>query len=35
VIRRHEGTFLRLGTDSIAAIVVFSLGMAGLFAIPH
>jgi cation:H+ antiporter len=35
LIARPDRTHLRLGYDSIAALVVFSLGVAGLFAIPH
>jgi len=35
VIMRHEGCFLRLGRDSLIAIAVFGLGLAGLFTIPH
>ena len=35
VIMRHENCVLRLGRDSILALVVFGLGIAGLFVIPH
>jgi cation:H+ antiporter len=35
VIVRPSRTFARLGADSIAAIVLFALGMGGLFALPH
>lgn len=35
VIMRHENCVARLGRDSILAIVVFGLGIAGLFVIPH
>jgi len=35
VILRHEGCVLRLGRDSILALAVFALGIAGLFQIPH
>jgi len=33
VIMRHEGVFLRLGRDSMLAIAVFGLGIAGLVAV--
>lgn len=33
VIMRHEGVFLRLGRDSVLAVVVFGLGVAGLVAV--
>lgn len=33
VVMRHEGVFLRLGRDSILAVVVFGLGVAGLVAV--
>jgi cation:H+ antiporter len=35
VILRRETCYFRLGRDSIIALVVFGLGLAGLFAIPH
>jgi len=35
VIMRDENCVLRLGRDSILALVVFGLGIAGLFVIPH
>jgi cation:H+ antiporter len=35
VIVRPSRTFARLGADSIVAIVLFALGMGGLFALPH
>jgi len=35
VIARPRHCFLRLGWDSWVAVVVFGLGMAGLFALPH
>ncbi|MGD0715799.1 MAG: sodium:calcium antiporter [Gaiellaceae bacterium] len=35
VIMRHEGCALRLGRDSLIAVAVFGLGVAGLFVIPH
>jgi cation:H+ antiporter len=35
VIMRHEKCVLRLGRDSILALIVFGLGIAGLFVIPH
>ena len=35
VIMRHERCVLRLGRDSQIALVVFALGLAGLFSIPH
>ena len=35
VIMRRENCILRLGRDSQIAVVVFALGIAGLFAIPH
>jgi cation:H+ antiporter len=35
VVIRHQGCVLRLGRDSIAALVLFGLGIAGLFQIPH
>jgi cation:H+ antiporter len=35
VIMRHERCYLRLGRDSLIAIAVFGLGLAGLFTIPH
>jgi len=35
VIMRHEGCVARLGRDSLIAIAVFGLGIAGLFVIPH
>jgi len=35
VIMRHEGCLIRLGRDSLIAIAVFGLGIAGLFVIPH
>jgi cation:H+ antiporter len=35
VIIRREGCVARLGRDSWIALVVFGLGIAGLFAIPH
>ena len=35
VIMRHENCVLRLGRDSSLALVVFGLGIAGLFVIPH
>jgi len=35
VIMRHEQCILRLGRDSILAIIVFALGIGGLFVIPH
>jgi cation:H+ antiporter len=35
VILRHEGCVARLGRDSLIALIVFGLGIAGLFVIPH
>jgi len=35
VIMRHERCVAWLGRDSILAVVVFGLGVAGLFVIPH
>lgn len=35
VILRHERAYARLGRDSILALVVFGLGVAGLFVVPH
>jgi cation:H+ antiporter len=35
VIVRPSRTFARLGPDSIVAIVVFGLGVGGMFALPH
>jgi len=35
VIMRHETCVLRVGRDSLIAVVVFGLGIAGLFVIPH
>jgi cation:H+ antiporter len=35
VIMRHENCVVRLGRDSLIAVVVFGLGIAGLFVIPH
>ncbi len=35
VILRHESCFVRLGRDSVVAVVVFALGIAGLFVVPH
>ena len=35
VVTRPRHCFARLGTDSIVAVVVFGLGIAGLFALPH
>jgi cation:H+ antiporter len=35
VIGRPSRTFARLGVDSIVAIVLFALGIGGLFALPH
>jgi len=35
VIMRHENCVLRLGRDSLIAVTVFALGVAGLFVIPH
>jgi hypothetical protein len=35
MIMRDEHCVLRLGRDSILALVVFGLGIAGLFVIPH
>jgi cation:H+ antiporter len=35
VIARPSRRRLRLGTDSWTALVIFALGMAGLFALPH
>jgi cation:H+ antiporter len=35
VILRRERCELRLGRDSQIAVIVFGLGMAGLFALPH
>jgi len=35
VIMRHERAHARLGLDSIVAIAVFALGVAGLFVVPH
>lgn len=35
VIMRHENCFARLGRDSLIAVAVFGLGVAGLFVIPH
>jgi cation:H+ antiporter len=35
VILRRERCTARLGRDSIVAVVVFGLGIAGLFVIPH
>ena len=35
VIMRHEGCVGRLGRDSLIALAVFGLGIAGLFVIPH
>jgi cation:H+ antiporter len=35
VIMRREGCVFRLGRDSQIAVVVFALGIAGLFSIPH
>jgi cation:H+ antiporter len=35
VIMRHESCLARLGRDSILAILIFAIGIAGLFVIPH
>ena len=35
VIMRHENCLIRLGRDSLIALAVFGLGVAGLFVIPH
>ena len=35
VIMRHEGCVLRVGRDSLIAVAIFGLGIAGLFVIPH
>ena len=35
IMRRHEPCLSRLGRDSILAILIFALGIAGLFVIPH
>jgi cation:H+ antiporter len=35
IIGRPYRTFLRLGPDSLVALVVFALGIAGLFVLPH
>ncbi len=35
VIMRHEGCVLRVGRDSLIAVAVFGLGVAGLFVVPH
>ena len=35
VIVRHRSCLLRLGRDSILAVLIFALGIAGLFVIPH
>ena len=35
VVMRREKCTLRLGHDSLIALVVFGLGIAGIFAIPH
>jgi len=35
VIMRREGCIFRIGRDSQIAVVVFALGLAGLFSIPH
>jgi cation:H+ antiporter len=35
IIGRPYRTFLRLGPDSLLAILVFALGIAGLFVLPH
>jgi cation:H+ antiporter len=35
VIVRPKRTYLRLGIDSVLAVVIFGLGLAGLFAISH
>jgi len=35
VIVRPGRCWLRLGPDSIFAVVVFALGVAGLFVLPH
>jgi cation:H+ antiporter len=35
VIARPERTRYRLGPDSVLALVVFGLGVAGLFFVPH
>ena len=35
VILRREACLLRLGRDSLLAVAVFGLGIAGLFVIPH
>jgi cation:H+ antiporter len=35
VILRHERCVVRLGRDSLIALIVFGLGIAGLFVIPH
>lgn len=35
VIMRHEACVARLGRDSLLAVVIFALGIAGLFVIPH
>lgn len=35
VILRRETCALRLGRDSMIAVVIFGLGIAGLFVIPH
>jgi hypothetical protein len=32
---RHEACVARLGRDSLLAVVIFALGIAGLFVIPH
>jgi hypothetical protein len=35
VIVRHERCVARLGRDSLIALALFGLGVAGMFAIPH
>ena len=35
VIMRHEPCLARLGLDSILAVVIFGIGIAGLFVVPH
>jgi cation:H+ antiporter len=35
VIMRYQPCLARLGRDSILAIVIFAIGIAGLFVIPH
>jgi cation:H+ antiporter len=35
VILRHEACIVRLGRDSILAVALYGLGVAGLFVVPH